>query len=121
MKLIVGLGNPGQKYENTRHNTGYLTADAVAEKLNAHFNREAFKSLIAKTVYKGEQVIIMKVRHLSYPQMIRDFIRDEGIMRYINIQICPSIIQGRRPALQSHASEFPAQHFRYRIPDTGRE
>ncbi|MBR6957778.1 MAG: aminoacyl-tRNA hydrolase [Erysipelotrichaceae bacterium] len=60
MKLIVGLGNPGQKYENTRHNTGYLTADAVAEKLNAHFNREAFKSLIAKTVYKGEQVIIMK-------------------------------------------------------------
>lgn len=34
----------------------------------------------------------MKVRYLSYPQMIRDFIRDEVIMRYINIQICPDCI-----------------------------
>lgn len=60
MKLIVGLGNPGQKYERTRHNTGFLTIDKVAEKMNVSFNREAFRSLTCKTVYKGEQVVLMK-------------------------------------------------------------
>lgn len=34
-KLIIGLGNPGKKYENTRHNIGFLFVDALAEKLNA--------------------------------------------------------------------------------------
>jgi len=34
-KLIIGLGNPGKEYENTRHNTGFLFVDALAEKLNA--------------------------------------------------------------------------------------
>ena len=60
MKLIVGLGNPGAKYENTRHNTGYLTMDRISDITGIRINREAFKSLIGKGVYRGEQVVLMK-------------------------------------------------------------
>lgn len=77
MKLIVGLGNPGQQYEKTRHNTGFLTIDKVAEKMNISFNREAFKSLTAKTVYKGEQVVLMK------PQTYMNN-SGEAVMRAVN-------------------------------------
>ena len=42
--LIVGLGNPGQKYEHTRHNMGFLTVDLLAEQLNVKLNKVKFKS-----------------------------------------------------------------------------
>lgn len=60
MKLIVGLGNPGKEYENTRHNTGFLCLDKVADGLNVKISRRAFNALIAKITYKGEQIILMK-------------------------------------------------------------
>ncbi|MGI6510536.1 MAG: aminoacyl-tRNA hydrolase [Erysipelotrichaceae bacterium] len=60
MKLIVGLGNPGQEYSNTRHNAGFLALDILADKLNVEINKKAFKSLTGKTMYKGQQVLLMK-------------------------------------------------------------
>jgi PTH1 family peptidyl-tRNA hydrolase len=60
MKLIVGLGNPGKEYENTRHNTGFKCLDLVSSKLGVSVNRKAFSALIGKTTYKGEQIILMK-------------------------------------------------------------
>ncbi len=61
MKLVMCLGNPGEKYSRTRHNAGFMFADVLAQKLNADFSVEPkFKAHIAKTVYKNEAVWIVK-------------------------------------------------------------
>ena len=60
MKLIVGLGNPGDKYAETRHNTGFLALDKVAEKLHVNVQRKAFNSLMGKALVRDEQVILLK-------------------------------------------------------------
>lgn len=60
MKLIVGLGNPGRDYAKTRHNTGFMCIDKVAEMLNVNFTTKKFKAEIAQTRVNGESVILMK-------------------------------------------------------------
>ena len=60
MKLIVGLGNPGNKYELTRHNTGFMVMDRIASKCGVSIDQKKFKALIAVTTIKGEKVILMK-------------------------------------------------------------
>ena len=45
MYIIVGLGNPGKKYENTRHNMGFLTVDLLAENHDIKINKIKFKAL----------------------------------------------------------------------------
>lgn len=60
MFLIVGLGNPGKKYEATRHNVGFEAIDILAERLAVKVSKIKFKSLIGETVYKGEKVILVK-------------------------------------------------------------
>ena len=61
MKLIIGLGNPGDKYANTRHNIGFMVVDALAEKHNATFNLETkFKGMIATIGNGMEKSIILK-------------------------------------------------------------
>lgn len=58
--LAVFLGNPGLKYENTRHNAGFMAADAMAEKQNVRIDRARFKALTATCRIGGEQVMLMK-------------------------------------------------------------
>lgn len=48
MYLIAGLGNPGSKYEYTRHNAGFMVIDDLAKKLNIKVNKLKFKSLIGE-------------------------------------------------------------------------
>ena len=60
MKLIVGLGNPGIKYENTRHNVGFMTLDCMATRLNLEFNKKKFNGIYFETYINGEKVIFLK-------------------------------------------------------------
>ena len=60
MRLIVGLGNPGKKYELTRHNVGFLVVDELLKKLNISLDQEGFKSFYTTYFYKGEKIIICK-------------------------------------------------------------
>ncbi|MCD7780616.1 MAG: aminoacyl-tRNA hydrolase [Candidatus Gastranaerophilales bacterium] len=61
MKLLICLGNPGEKYAHTRHNAGFMFADKLAEKLGCSFTNEAkFRAVIAKGIYKEEAVWIIK-------------------------------------------------------------
>ena len=60
MFLIVGLGNPGKEYENTRHNIGFDAIDKIAEKYNIELNRIKFKSVYGEGFIGGEKVILLK-------------------------------------------------------------
>ncbi len=60
MKLIVGLGNPEEKYRKTFHNLGFIAVEDVALNLNVKFTKNKCKALIAEANVNGEKVIIAK-------------------------------------------------------------
>ena len=60
MYLIVGLGNPEQKYFNTFHNMGFMAVDRLAEKLGVTFTKGECRAVTAHARVKGEKVIVAK-------------------------------------------------------------
>ena len=58
--LLVGLGNPGSKYESTRHNMGFLAVDKLAEVEHFKFNKLRFKAWTATAELGDEKVLVMK-------------------------------------------------------------
>ena len=73
MKLIVGLGNPGREYENTRHNVGFLTIDKYIDKLGVSINKSKFNGLYGEAIVNGEKVLFLKPQ--SYINLSGEVIR----------------------------------------------
>ena len=72
--IVVFLGNPGDKYENTRHNVGFMTAAALGEKLNKPIQRLKFKALTNVVEYGGCRVLLMKPT--TYMNLSGEAVRD---------------------------------------------
>lgn len=68
--LIAGLGNPGEKYEATRHNAGFLALDAISAAYGARVDRLRFRALTGEAEIGGERCLLVK------PQT---FMNDSGI------------------------------------------
>ena len=60
MYYIVGLGNPGLQYENTRHNVGFMTIDYLANKYDIDVRKSKFKSLYGQGEISGHKVMLIK-------------------------------------------------------------
>ena len=58
--VIAGLGNPGNQYIHTRHNTGFLAIDYICKKYGAKVNRSAHKGLVGDVVIAGKRVLLVK-------------------------------------------------------------
>ena len=58
--LLVGLGNPGSKYESNRHNMGFLAVDGLARRKGFRFNKLRFRAWTAEWMVNGEKVLVMK-------------------------------------------------------------
>lgn len=95
MYYIVGLGNPGLQYENTRHNAGFISIDYLARKYSIDVRKIKFKSLIGQGVISGHKVMLVKPQTYmnNSGEAIReiykyfDFEHDKLIVIYDDIDI----------------------------------
>ena len=60
MKIVAGLGNPGPRYRNTRHNAGFVAVDRAAEKAGLEFGREKYNAVVAEGAWKSERLLLLK-------------------------------------------------------------
>ncbi len=88
MKLIVGLGNPGREYEDTRHNVGYMVVDNFVKANALGTFTEKFNALLLKTTFNNEQLIIVKP--LSYMNLSGDVVRK--VVDYYKIDVSDIIV-----------------------------
>lgn len=127
MKLIVGLGNPGKEYENTRHNIGFIFIDNFAKKNGITIDKEKFNGLYAQTTIKNEKIILLKP--LSYMnlsgEVVRKFvdffkinlediliINDDLDMNMGRIRLRPSGSSGGHNGLKNIAFHLNSENFK---------
>lgn len=82
MKLIVGLGNPGKKYENTRHNTGFAVIDRTLAKLNVELDKNKLNADYTMINRNGEKIYILKP--LTYMNLSGEAVAP--FMKYFGIE-----------------------------------
>ncbi len=82
MKVIVGLGNPGKRYTQTRHNIGYRVVELLAEKINCSISREDFYAQIGYGRIGNEKICLMKP--ITFMNLSGKSVR--SIMDYYNIE-----------------------------------
>lgn len=88
MKIIVGLGNPGSKYEFTRHNAGFLMVDFYASENNFEIKKLKHKALTYETVIKGEKVIFVKPQ--TFMNLSGDSVRE--IVDYYGVSMEDTLV-----------------------------
>lgn len=74
MYIIVGLGNPGKEYENTRHNAGYMVIDALADSAGISVIERKHKAVVGKGMVAGQKVILVKPQ--TYMNLSGESVRD---------------------------------------------
>lgn len=60
MYIIAGLGNPTSKYDNTRHNAGFMAIDTIADALDIKINNAKHKAMTGTGMFQGEKILLMK-------------------------------------------------------------
>ncbi len=83
MYIVVGLGNPSRKYENTRHNIGFELIDYIARTENVKVKKLKHKALIGEFIHAGEKVLLVK------PQTFMNLSGDSvlSLLNYYNINL----------------------------------
>ena len=74
MYIIAGLGNPGRKYENTRHNTGFRVLDGLADRYGIAVEQRKHKALCGTGMVEGQKVLLMKPQ--TYMNLSGESIRE---------------------------------------------
>ena len=83
MYVIVGLGNPGKQYQQTRHNVGFNAIDVLSEKLGIRVDKIKYKAVVGEGLYQGGKVMLVKPQtfmNLSGESVMK-------IMKYFNLPI----------------------------------
>ena len=84
MKLIVGLGNPGVKYQDNRHNIGFMVLDKLGKKMNVEFKREIkFNGEVGELRKNGDKIILLKP--LTYMNLSGNSVK--AVMDYYKIAV----------------------------------
>lgn len=81
MKLIAGLGNPGKKYERTRHNVGFVVVDELSFRHQTPWKKSKFNGMTSEIIVGGEKMILVKP--LTFMNASGECIRP--LMDYYNI------------------------------------
>ena len=87
-KLIVGLGNPGEEYKNTRHNIGFKIIDSLAKKCEIMLDKHDFGGVFGVFMLNGEKIVIAKP--LTYMNLSGDFVKQ--FVNYYNVDINDIIV-----------------------------
>lgn len=83
MYVIVGLGNPGKKYENTRHNIGFITVDYLADRHGIKINKIKHKALVGEGNISDQKVLLVKPQ--TYMNLSGNSVRE--VMDYYKVDI----------------------------------
>lgn len=83
MFVIAGLGNPGKKYEKTRHNMGFLTIDLIAERNGIKVNKLKHKALVGDGFISGRKVLLVKPQ--TYMNLSGESLRE--VMDYYDVDM----------------------------------
>ena len=82
VKLVVGLGNPGRKYQRTRHNLGFLVVDRLAERHAVAVTKKKHDALIGSWQRDGEEVLLVKPQ--TYMNRSGETVK--SLLRYLPVQ-----------------------------------